>query len=136
MSNNSKKDSILFVDDDEISLIQIVSRFREIFGDRFEYIKAENAEDALKYIKEDFQQKNTLPRLVVIDWVMPGKLGNQLIEEINKAYPDLPVILHSGFVDPETAEIFKEKCNYITWLSKPWNGKKDLDIIEKAVMPK
>jgi len=37
--------------------------------------------------------------LVVVDYLMPGMNGGEVIAKIRETHPRLPIILHSGFTD-------------------------------------
>jgi CheY-like chemotaxis protein len=37
--------------------------------------------------------------LVVVDYLMPGMKGGEVIAKIRETHPRLPIILHSGFTD-------------------------------------
>jgi len=62
-------------------------------------MEAANATEALK-ILDSFQLG-----LVITDFVMPNVSGFQLIAHIRQKWPDMPVLLMSGYLSPEIAEI-------------------------------
>ena len=81
-----EKIRVLMVDDEE--------RFRDttkkLLGRRgFETILAENGEEALEKLKED-------PDVVILDIKMPGMEGHQVLREIKRRSPYLPVIMLTG----------------------------------------
>ena len=81
-----EKVRVLMVDDEE--------RFRatteKLLTRRgFETILAENGEEALEKLKED-------PDVVILDIKMPGMDGHQVLKEIKRRSPNLPVIMLTG----------------------------------------
>ena len=80
--------TILLVDDEK-PILDILSDFLQL--NRYRCITAENAEDALIILKE--KKIDT----VVTDILLPGKTGIDLLEEIKKDNPYMPVILITGF---------------------------------------
>src|SRR4030043_1365908 len=84
---------ILVVDDDAI-VIKSCRRILEAEG--FEVTTVPSADEALERIKiYDFD-------LVVIDVKMPKHDGIFLMREIKKNWPDIPIIVMSGYPTPET----------------------------------
>ena len=84
---------ILVVDDDAI-VIKSCRRILEAEG--FEVTTVPSAEEALEKIKNyDFD-------LLLIDVKMPEHDGLFLIQEIKKNWPDIPIIVMSGYPTPET----------------------------------
>lgn len=81
---------ILLVDDDD-KLIKInQDMLTELGYHVFTAAHAEEALDILLCSKETF-------KLVITDMTMPGKTGRQLAQEINSNFPDLPIILCTGY---------------------------------------
>lgn len=79
--------SILVIDDERI----VRDLMREILVRAgYETVGAESAERALELLDDD------RIRLVVSDVVMPGLSGIQLIEEVRKRRPSVPVVLVTG----------------------------------------
>ena len=87
---------ILFVDDDAGSRHAFAKIIR-LHG--HEVMEAANATEALK-ILETFHLA-----LVITDFVMPNVSGFQLTAHIRQKWPDMPILLMSGYLSPEMAEI-------------------------------
>lgn len=86
----------------------------------FRTIRAENAADALASL-----QNGEKVRLVLSDIVMPGGMnGIELAEEIKRSYPDMPVLLTSGYSDAAQAA----ETRFVI-LRKPF----DLAVLDQAI---
>jgi CheY-like chemotaxis protein len=82
----NKAIKILMVDDED----QFRATTQKILNKKgFETLLAANGEEALEKIKEG-------PDVVVLDVKMPGMDGHQVLREIKKQKPDLPVIMLTG----------------------------------------
>jgi DNA-binding NtrC family response regulator len=90
---------ILVVDDDAI-VIKSCRRILEAEG--FEIIAVPGADEALEKIKSsEFD-------LLLMDVKMPKHDGIFLMREIKKNWPDIPIIVMSGYPTPETiADVLK-----------------------------
>jgi len=90
---------ILVVDDDAI-VIKSCRRILEAEG--FEVTTVPSADEALEKIKNyDFD-------LLLMDVKMPKHDGMFLMREIKKNWPDIPIIVMSGYPTPETiADVLK-----------------------------
>lgn len=82
--------SVLAVDDDPLVLMTTGAMLEELGCRVFE---AESAKQAL-----DILAQNTV-HLVLTDQAMPQMTGTQLAEVVRQRYPDLPVILVTGYAD-------------------------------------
>jgi DNA-binding NtrC family response regulator len=94
-----QKMKILVVDDDAI-VIKSCRRILEAEG--FEVTTVPSADEALEKIKYyDFD-------LLLMDVKMPKHDGLFLMREIKKHWPDIPIIVMSGYPTPETiADVLK-----------------------------
>ena len=56
-----------------------------------------------------------LPSLVIADVVMPGIDGNQLYEEIQKRWPEMPMLFISGYTYSDTVSrgLIGERCEFL-----------------------
>jgi DNA-binding NtrC family response regulator len=101
---------ILVVDDDAI-VIKSCRRILEAEG--FEVTTVPSADEALERIKiYDFD-------LVLMDVKMPKHDGIFLMREIKKNWPDIPIIVMSGYPTPETiADVLK--LGAVQFIPKPF----------------
>ncbi|MFA5902946.1 MAG: PAS domain S-box protein [Desulfobacula sp.] len=92
-------ESILFIDD-EAELVEIGSKLLEWLGYKVE--TGTNPAEALELFRSDPSRFD----LIITDMTMPHISGDQLIKEILKIDPEMPVILCTGFsnkIDSERA---------------------------------
>jgi two-component system CheB/CheR fusion protein len=85
--------SILLVDDDEL-LRATVPMLLQTLGDRVEAVASGRA--AL-----DRLDQGSLPDLVILDMNMPEMSGLETLRHIRARYPELRVLLATGFLEPE-----------------------------------
>ncbi len=79
--------AILVIDDNE-GLLEILNA--KLTADGYRVTTAANGQDAAEeLVRERFD-------FVLTDWFMPGKDGLELLREIYKSYPTLPVVVMSG----------------------------------------
>ncbi len=99
--------TILAVDDDALVLQNITNMLEEL---RHTVIQANEAAKAIDILRnrDDID-------LVITDQVMPGITGVQLAKMIQEKWPDLPIILATGY-----AEISEETKLRFTRLAKPF----------------
>jgi DNA-binding NtrC family response regulator len=101
---------ILVVDDEDIVLESCQAVF-ELEG--FEVVLVPSADKAMEAVKnEDFA-------LLLIDVKMPKKDGMYLMGKVKKQWPDVPIIVMSGYYTPQT---IKEaiKMGAATFIAKPF----------------
>ena len=82
-------ESILLVDDDE-AVRNATAQLLRIAG--YEVSIAEHGEQALRFL-----QASSHPDLIITDAVMPLMGGRELVDALNQAEFDLPVLIYSGF---------------------------------------
>ncbi len=87
---------VLIVDDDPI----VVESCRRILAaEGFQLSIAGNAESATSILESDASVD-----LILTDIKMPNQDGFQLIAYTSAAHPDLPVLMMTGYLTPETVE--------------------------------
>ena len=116
-------EKILIVDDEE--------RAREILAEHllsenYEIVQAKDGEDGIKKAKD-----NEL-NLVLLDLVMPDINGIEVLKEITKLKPSLPVIMISGFGTIKDA-VQATKIGAYDWLEKPVEREKILLTVRNAL---
>ena len=99
--------SILAVDDDALILVNTAAMLEDL---GHEVTIAYSGREALVALA-----KMARVDLVVTDQAMPGMTGTQLIEEIRRTHPDLPVLLATGYAELPNGEYSK-----VPRLNKPF----------------
>jgi len=117
---NIEKSSILYVDDEEISL----KYFKNFFNEKFPIITASNANDGYKIIQENPDKIAVL----LTDQKMPGTKGVELLEKTRKLNPAITRILVTAYSEIQAAIEAVNKGNIFRYISKPW------DIVELEKM--
>jgi signal transduction histidine kinase/CheY-like chemotaxis protein len=111
---------ILLVDDEE-AVRGVAARVLERSG--FDVVQAASGEDALAEIA----RHRTRLRGVVLDLTMPGLGGEATFRQIRHRWPDLPVIVSSGYM-PQEGEL-----GDVPFLAKPYRPAELLDML-RAVL--
>lgn len=86
----------ILVVDDEVDFLEVIKVRLEANG--YEVVTASNGEEALKKIKDD------KPDAVLLDVLMPGIDGLEVLRRIRKMYEKMPVYIITAF---STEERFK-----------------------------
>ncbi len=117
---------LLIADDDHIekeSLATILQR------EGYEIITAGDGKEALEKIEQ------SPPDLVLTDLKMPYLNGLELLSEVKSKYPDIEVIIITGYATVESA-INAMKVGAIDYISKPFNVEEVKIIIKKTLEKK
>lgn len=119
--------STVLVVDDEPSILDVVGIILE--RERHIALKAGNAAQALKAIADGGVDA------VILDIVLPGRGGLDLLMEIRRDYPDLPVIVMSGKVRTDSAHFIQLSRQFGAKgiLAKPFLPKELLDTLSAAL---
>ena len=104
--------NVLLVDDDHEMLIALKEGFQR-FKDSFSILLASDGLKAVESLK-----KNTIS-LVVTDLKMPGMDGFELLAHIMGHYPDIPVIIITGYSTPEMERLARDG-GAVGYISKPF----------------
>jgi len=116
------KKNVLVVEDDP-SLRMVM---REVLQQDFEIDEADNGADGIR--------KGTSRRadLVILDYHLPKKDGLEVIAALREAHPDLPVIVLTGYLNPEAETRFSQ-LGASKIFPKPFNYKTLLEAIRALV---
>ena len=87
----NKKIKMLVIDSEEIILKSIRRAFKSDSSFEFIISTSNSSLDGLKLIREDTFD------LVLIDLTLPGMNGIEVFRRIKNIYPEIPVIIMSGF---------------------------------------
>jgi CheY-like chemotaxis protein len=104
--------NVLLVDDDQEMLLALKEGFTK-FRDSF---AVQLASDGLKAVES---LKKSVISLVVTDLKMPGMDGFELLAHIMEYYPDIPVIIITGYSTPEMERLAREG-GAVGYIAKPF----------------
>lgn len=104
--------TVLIVDDDKNLLVSLKEGLG-IYNATFSVLTSENGPDAIEKLK-----KNTIS-LVVTDLKMEPMDGFSILSHIMENYPDIPVIIITGYSTPEMERLAK-KGGAVGYISKPF----------------
>ena len=104
--------NVLLVDDDHEMLIALKEGFQK-YKDSFSILMAA---DGLKAVES---LKTSAISLVVTDLKMPGMDGFELLALIMEHYPDIPVIIITGYSTPEMEHLAREG-GAVGYIAKPF----------------
>lgn len=113
VSQNSHPPCLLVIDDDP-SIRKLLRRNLEAEG--YRVITAASGSEGLEYA-----QQNAV-HLVLLDLKMPGMKGPEIIAELRKTHPDLPVIIVTGYPDSQMMMEINVQCP-VMLIAKPINKK-------------
>ena len=119
--------TILVVDDD-IVVLAALSRLLNVFG----YIVsgASNSQAAMDYVTNSSKRFD----LIITDLAMPGIDGVQFMTEAKKVFPDIPVIVMTGYSERCTPEEAL-RLGAFAYVAKPFNVPEVVSTIERALRP-
>lgn len=117
------KADILIVDDSK-DMLEVVSRQLDSKG--FNTFKATNVIDAIDLLKL------SIPRLLITDIQMPGVDGGKLVKYTQKHFPDLPILVITGYPSIDAAiEVLQDGS--IDYLTKPFTQEELLKSVDKIL---
>lgn len=122
-----EKRTVLFVDDDEI-VLRSLERGLLDENELFEQLFAKSGQEALEILQKE------QVHVIVTDMRMPGMDGLELLKIVREKYPQIVMIVLSGYTDmPALLEEFNQG-EIFEFVPKPWKLEKDLTkIIPKAI---
>ena len=83
------------------------------------------AESVLQAIKKE------QPALILSDIYMPGKSGLEMLSEIKKSYPKLPIIIMTAYSDLDSA-VASFQGGAFEYLPKPFDIDKAIELVRRA----
>jgi response regulator RpfG family c-di-GMP phosphodiesterase len=119
---NNDKISILYVDDEENTLISFKATFRL----KYKVFTAISGSDAIKILGSN------LVHVIITDQRMPNMTGVEFLEKIIDDFPDPIRILLTGFTDMNAVVDAINKGKIFHYLTKPWNEEELDKTIERA----
>ncbi|SFN08954.1 hybrid sensor histidine kinase/response regulator [Thermodesulforhabdus norvegica] len=124
-SHETKPLSLLMIDDEEI-FGSLVKEFFEQKGHKVHYYP--RAESALEFL-ENSEEK---PDLIILDLGLPGMGGRECLNILKTKYPDIPVIVASGYISHDVIKNYRA-YGASACLSKPFTVDKLLETIREIL---
>ena len=119
-------EKMLIIDDEEI----VLKSCRKIFeAEGFAVVTTTNPQEGLKLVSESTFD------VILVDWMMPGFDGMDVVEEIDKRSPNSAVVMISGYpsVGRATEAMKRGAMDYV---SKPFRPEEIIEVVKKAVRRK
>jgi DNA-binding NtrC family response regulator len=114
---------ILIVDDEEI----VIRSCRRILGDSMYVLDStHDGQDALRKVDE------TEYDLIVLDIMMPGTDGLEVLQQVKERHPDVDVIMMTGLSEIQTA-VKAMKLGAFDYLSKPFDPDELKHVVDRAL---
>ncbi|KAA3618589.1 MAG: response regulator [Calditrichaeota bacterium] len=127
MSDDTKNDTIVLVDDEEMVLTSLSSFFALETDYHIEVFT--RAKDALVYI-----EGNPVD-LVISDYLMPEMDGISFLAKVREMKPEVPRIILTGYADKENAIKAINEVGLFQYIEKPWDNE-DIRIIVRNGLEK
>ncbi len=116
---------VLIVDDDES--VRTLLRLT-LPADAFAVTEAADGDEAMELIERD------PPDAVLLDWLMPGRSGAEVLAELRSEHPGLPVIVLTSDRTPR-ARREAEALGVDIFLTKPFSPRELLGVVERLLPP-
>jgi DNA-binding response OmpR family regulator len=112
---------VMLVDDDD-SLRTLLRA--TLPKDGFEIVEARDGQEALDLLTD------AVPHVVVLDWKMPERSGEEVLEAVKRLHPALPVIVLTAETDSRHRSV-AESLGADEFLTKPFSPLQLLGSIER-----
>ena len=111
--------AILCVDDESLILESLREQIENRLGDEYVYETAENADEGMEVIQE-LVEEGTDVLVIVSDWLMPGKKGDEFLTEVHKKFPGIVKVMLTGQADEKAISNARKNADLHACLFKPW----------------
>ncbi len=120
--SDTTKYNVLFVDDEQ----RILTSLRSIFRREYNVFTALGGKEALEILAN-----NTI-NVIVSDQRMPNMLGNELLAQVHKLYPQTMRLLLTGFMDKQAIIQTINEGEIYRFINKPWSNESIQAVIKEA----
>jgi len=112
--------TILFVDDEE-KVLKAIERC--LLDESYHKYYAKSGQEALEILRREEVH------IIVVDMVMPGMDGLELIKVVKKQYPKIIIMVLSGYAQPVNIMMAMYDVGIYRFISKPWTYDDDFRAI-------
>jgi serine phosphatase RsbU (regulator of sigma subunit) len=124
----SNQSTILIVDDEDIVITSLKSFL--ILETDYQIITKLSPDEALEFL-----DKNQVD-LVISDFLMPKMNGVEFLSRVKKIFPEVPLILLTGYADKDNAIKAINDVGIFQYVEKPWDNNQLLMIIKNGLSNK
>ncbi|MBW1756991.1 MAG: response regulator [Deltaproteobacteria bacterium] len=117
---------VLVVDDDQ-AILEFMDTF--LTKDGFEVTTLADAKNAPEEVKDGGYH------LVVLDLMMPGLCGVEVLEQIRRVDSDVAVVMFTGYPSLDTA-VQSMKLDAVDYLKKPFNPDEFREVLDRVMRKK
>lgn len=114
------KPVILLIDDDKSMLNSLMDQLRSAFKSDYTIEAVQTIPEAREVLNMMAEQ-NIVVKLIISDWLMPPDRTNQLLVDIYKQYPNIILVMLSGYADEDAVEHARKNANLRAFIRKPWD---------------
>lgn len=114
------KSVILCIDDEEVVLVALKYQLRQALSLEYELEMVQSGQEALEVVDEILKAGKSLP-LVISDYIMPGKRGDEVLAEIYQRSPQTLSVLLTGQANADAVGYVVNKANLFRYIAKPWD---------------
>jgi DNA-binding NtrC family response regulator len=126
------REAILCVDDEAVILLALRQELRRRFGDRYSILTALGADRADAVIAETEAEGGSVA-LVICDWLMPGRRGDQFLLDLRGRRPGIKAILMTGQSDEAAIREALAEAAVCSCVQKPWRSEALAQAIEDCL---
>lgn len=121
----SEQKRVLLIDDEEIVVNSLKTLLTlEVPHNVLVFTSCQTALEAIRRTPID---------MAISDFLMPEMDGVNFLKEVRALYPDIPLIILTGYADKESAIRAINEVGLYQYLEKPWNNDDLLHIIESGL---
>jgi len=120
--------STILVVDDDIVVLTALSKLLNLFG--YIVAGASNSQAAMDYVTNSRKRFD----LIITDLAMPGIDGVQFMTAAKQVFPDIPIVVMTGYSERCTPEEAL-RLGAFAYVSKPFNIPEVIATIERALRP-
>ncbi len=124
--------AILYVDDEAVILLALRQELLRHFRGRFLVETALDADEAERVI-EELGAEGIEVALVISDWLMPGRKGDEFLIELRRTRPDIKSMLVTGQADEEALKRTEREAGLSACFRKPWDMGALIEAVEACL---
>ena len=114
------KPVIICIDDEPLILHSLREQILRGLGENYRIEVAESGEEALELCAELTDEAVPIP-LIICDHFLPGMLGDEILSQLHRLYPQTLKILLTGQANFEGIVKAVNQANLYRYIAKPWH---------------